>query len=484
MPAYATLSVSGIGSTATERDVRRHFERVLPGCEPVVSDLVRDPHNGTKVTTVTFKRKSKQACKIAITKLKDERKMIDAVAFSYNLAFSQSFLDLTLLASRSSEPTFDVYLVHGLGGFAFKSFASRPRDHKRVQMWPRDFLPDVLDDPTLGSGRYLTFGYRAPIMDSDRITESIKETAQNLLRAIVQERGVNCQRPLFFVCHSLGGLVVAQAILLLLRDQEIGTELWEFQKVLCPSGDCLVKGITFFGTPFRGSSLANLLAKISTVLRLPLNRSHIMSLRVKDEDVARIVDEFKRRSSEIKLPLLTFFELLPEKLGIFKRQVVSRDSAKGLGDPVRAIGLMESHRGMVKFKSAQERVFRKNVAPAIRDVVHTALRDYRLGDQAAQRATLLATLPQRHQRLLQLPQEEESRPPVPKQQEIVKGGLDHSRQQLVFKRTFSDREIHWLNDLEVELRFNHDPLQLGRKERMEVSPGSCQWILEKTQYQA
>ncbi len=112
-----------------------------------------------------------------------------------------------------------------------------------------------------------------------------------------------------------------QAILLLLRDQEQGTEPWEFQKALCPSGDCLVKGITFFGTPFRGSSLANLMAEISTFMRLPLNRSHIMSLRIKDKDIARIIDEFKRRSVEIKLPILTFYELLPEELGIFKRQV-------------------------------------------------------------------------------------------------------------------------------------------------------------------
>jgi hypothetical protein len=219
MPAYVTLSVSGIGSTATERDVRRYFERMLPGCEPVVSDLVRDPHNGTNVTTVTFKRKSKQACKRAINKLKDEGRLIDAVAFSHTLAFSQSFLDLTLLASKSSDPTFEyapiptfpaflyiyiyqlsvaselimscsVYFVHGLGGSAFKTFASKSSDHKKVKMWARDFLPDVLDHSTLGKGRYLTFGYPAPIIDSNRITESIKDTAQNLLRAIMQERGI------------------------------------------------------------------------------------------------------------------------------------------------------------------------------------------------------------------------------------------------------------------------------------------------------
>lgn len=82
-----------------------------------------------------------------------------------------------------------VYFVHGLGGSAFKSFASKSRDHKNIKMWARDFLPDTLDDHSLGNGRYMTFGYPAPIIDSDRIVQSIKDTAQNLLREIVRERG-------------------------------------------------------------------------------------------------------------------------------------------------------------------------------------------------------------------------------------------------------------------------------------------------------
>lgn len=56
-------------------------------------------------------------------------------------------------------------------------------------MWARDFLPDTLDNSSLGHGRYLTFGYLAPIVDPDGIAESIDRTARNLLRAICAERG-------------------------------------------------------------------------------------------------------------------------------------------------------------------------------------------------------------------------------------------------------------------------------------------------------
>jgi hypothetical protein len=56
-------------------------------------------------------------------------------------------------------------------------------------MWARDFLPDTLDNSLLGHGRYLTFGYSAPILDPDGIAESIDQTARKLLRAISGERG-------------------------------------------------------------------------------------------------------------------------------------------------------------------------------------------------------------------------------------------------------------------------------------------------------
>jgi ankyrin repeat protein len=141
---------------------------------------------------------------------------------------------------------------------------------------------------------------------------------------------------------------------------------------------------------------------------------------------------------------------------------------------------------MVKFKTAQERLFHRNVSPAIQNMVHTALQEYRRGDKEAQTASLLATIPQRHQQLIQFPREEDTRLPVTKQHEIVKGGPDYTQQHHMFtfrQRPFSDREIQWLNGLEEELRFNYDTLQSGRKERLEVSPGSCHWIIEKPQYQ-
>lgn len=55
-------------------------------------------------------------------------------------------------------------------------------------MWARDTLPDSLDRPGR-KGRYLTFGYLAPLVDSDEISQSVEVTAVELLQTILDDRG-------------------------------------------------------------------------------------------------------------------------------------------------------------------------------------------------------------------------------------------------------------------------------------------------------
>lgn len=119
----------------------------------------------------------------------------------------------------------------------------------------------------------------------------------------------------------MSSLDASQAALLALKVNEKDTHLKDFQKTFFVQGQTLVKGIVFFGTPFRGSRSANLGVKLATNLRIPLNRTHIMYLRVEDKDVAKFVDEFDDLTKQIGLPLLIFFELRKTRIYFFKEHV-------------------------------------------------------------------------------------------------------------------------------------------------------------------
>ena len=83
----------------------------------------------------------------------------------------------------------------------------------------------------------------------------------------------------------------------------------EVNKLNTQSGECVVKGIAFFSTPFQGSRLADVAGSLSFLLRvLPVNMSFIEHLRLKDATVNAIVDQFDALSRQMELPLLIFHE--------------------------------------------------------------------------------------------------------------------------------------------------------------------------------
>ncbi|KAF8245723.1 hypothetical protein K440DRAFT_586597, partial [Wilcoxina mikolae CBS 423.85] len=174
------------------------------------------------------------------------------------LAVDCDFLGLTPLYC-SPCATVDIIAVCGVGGHAFGSWRSQSSTHK---MWLRDFLPK--DIPKI---RTLTFGYDAALKDSTS-TSSIVDYARQLLLAIHNVRadgeGEN-RRPIIFVAHSMGGLLVKQALAAAAQgssddDREI------FQSCV---------GVFLFGVPNRGLNAINL----DTLVRGQNNAQLIANLR-------------------------------------------------------------------------------------------------------------------------------------------------------------------------------------------------------------
>jgi alpha-beta hydrolase superfamily lysophospholipase len=94
-----------------------------------------------------------------------------------------------------------IIAVHGLNGHREKTFQT-----KDGVLWLRDLLPEKLPQT-----RIFTWGYDANTHSSDRVTtQYLYDVANSLVEELVMQRRLTKteKRPIIFVAHSLGGLVV------------------------------------------------------------------------------------------------------------------------------------------------------------------------------------------------------------------------------------------------------------------------------------
>ena len=218
----------------------------------------------------------------------------------------------------------DVVFVHGLQGHPQRTWQSKAntesgrRPQKRLkllswketdemaredlqQFWPADILAHDFEDV-----RILTFGYDSKVTKGFTVPSSkngIFQHGNSFLRAVGRAR-IGCrQRPIVFVAHSLGGLVVKQA-LIEARKQTHDPDLLDIYDS--------THAVIFFGTPHRGSDLASwglLLSNIAEAVQLDTNNavlrdldptsgsSKLEEMRLDFDDILR--DD--RRSRELRI---------------------------------------------------------------------------------------------------------------------------------------------------------------------------------------
>ncbi|PVF91600.1 hypothetical protein CPB86DRAFT_685132, partial [Serendipita vermifera] len=101
--------------------------------------------------------------------------------------------------SPGQDPVVDIVAIHGLDGHRERSWTAA-----NGTMWLKDLLP--LDIP---NARILTYGYDS---DTRRFThtstQSIFQHAETFVADLTQVRSGNPERPIIFLAHSLGGIVL------------------------------------------------------------------------------------------------------------------------------------------------------------------------------------------------------------------------------------------------------------------------------------
>ncbi|KAL9612543.1 MAG: hypothetical protein Q9167_002882 [Letrouitia subvulpina] len=167
----------------------------------------------------------------------------------------------TIFSSVTRPVEVDIIFVHGAYGSPITSFASDStaqnlEDDER-EFWPGDGLPEKLE--SLGVfPRILTYGWPANAwLDSD---ESVSKLVEVFARDIYKERSATPERPLVFIGHGLGGLLIQETINNMVRPDHQNGRL-----KFC------VKACFFFAVPCQGLdhpiNFAPLLARMACVLQ-------------------------------------------------------------------------------------------------------------------------------------------------------------------------------------------------------------------------
>jgi triacylglycerol esterase/lipase EstA (alpha/beta hydrolase family) len=104
----------------------------------------------------------------------------------------------------------DIVFVHGLFGHWTETWTLQNSNGTSI-FWPQDLLPS--DFPNV---RIMTYGYDADVakLGQPVAQNSLHQNASNLLMYLALERQQTRTetRPIIFVCHSLGGLLVEDAL--------------------------------------------------------------------------------------------------------------------------------------------------------------------------------------------------------------------------------------------------------------------------------
>jgi len=176
--------------------------------------------------------------------------------------------------------------ISGLSSHPFGSW--QPRGGDKSFMWIRDILPK-----RLLSVRFFLYGY-----DTNVVKSSSKQTIADLSTSLVNTLEANgwsspSGKPLVFIAHSLGGVILKQALVLLANGGV--REVFLLNQI---------KGCVFFGVPSRGMPLDNVLG----LMRNKPNEGLVHALSDRSDYVASIDQQFRGITHYSRLRLIWAFE--------------------------------------------------------------------------------------------------------------------------------------------------------------------------------
>ncbi|KAJ5363029.1 hypothetical protein N7541_003873 [Penicillium brevicompactum] len=266
----------------------------------------------------------------------------------------------------------DIVFVHGLQGHprntwtyhhsSSKKGLGRIISHRHAKQkeednetpgdvfWPQDLLKEDIPN-----ARIMTFGYNTMVQ---RGTQAVNQGnlfshAKNLLYDLESTRRKTPTRPLIFVAHSLGGILVKEVLRRAESDPDDKIKRVYFSTI----------GVFFFGTPHRGSkewvNTAQIATRIVNNIGLTANTKILQALLPDSESLELCRETFASQWSNRKdtITVRSFQEskgITGFAFGGMNKLIVPSESSSLDDTAQRARSLDKSHIDMVKFSGKDD----------------------------------------------------------------------------------------------------------------------------------
>ena len=231
----------------------------------------------------------------------------------------------SVLGCENSHRRGDIIFVHGLAGHSWGTWHPQDKkDGKDANFWLH-WLGDELKQSGIDVGIW-TFGYEAARFQFSGSAMARFDQASNLLEYLeVNDIG---ERPLIFVTHSMGGLLVKEVIRT--------AQNFHKQAIIEQT-----KGIVFLSTPHTGSHLANLIDNIGVLARPTVN---VEELKAHAPELRSLNEWYRQNVESLVIDTKVFYETQP----IHGILVVDEDSANpGIKD-VKPVAVPFDHNSIAK----------------------------------------------------------------------------------------------------------------------------------------
>ncbi|KAI9782854.1 MAG: hypothetical protein M1816_001674 [Peltula sp. TS41687] len=256
-----------------------------------------------------------------------------------------------------SSSTVDIVAIHGIGAHPDKTWCKKVGEQYVNWLADRNMLPAAVSNT-----RIMRYGYESKWFGENVIRQTVSDLAPRLLRSLIRKRKECPLRPLVFIAHGFGGLVVLKALEKAQRKEAEEHDIFK----------CTI-GIAFLGTPFRGAQgmdQRKLLeaAVVRQYLEQGMVEEQILQiLKPGSETLVDVVDTFlEDRSVKSRVQLIVcFYELKSCDVGRIVKEnwpqslVVDKNSGcLDLSESIKKYALERNHFNINKFGSPDEEDFK------------------------------------------------------------------------------------------------------------------------------